>query len=54
MADSFPIVFAQRARREQGVMGREKRGRLSRAFLLPIIPCAPLGRLWETIGDESG
>ena len=41
----FPVVFAKRARREQGVMGREKRRKsLSLAFLLPITPRAPLER----------
>ena len=45
--DLFPVVFAGNARREQGMMGREKRERRSSlclTFLLPITPHTPLER----------
>ena len=45
--DLFPVVFAHNARREQGMMGREKRERRSSlylTFLLPITPHTPLER----------
>ena len=45
--DLFPVVLARNARREQGMMGREKRERRSSlclTFLLPITPHTPLER----------
>ena len=45
--DLFPVVFTRNARREQGMMGREKRERpssLRLTFLLPITPNTPLER----------
>ena len=54
-----PVVFAWRALRKQGVMGREKEGRpslsLSLAFLLPITPLAPLRKYKERqLGTSLG
>ena len=53
--DSSPVVFAKRARREQGVMGKAKEGRLSPSVsLFPITaPRATKERQRETTGDES-
>ena len=36
--DSSPVVYAWRARREQGLMGRQKRGRLKEDSLLRFPP----------------
>ena len=45
--DLSPVVFARNARRQQGMMGREKRERWSSVcltFLLPITLHTPLER----------
>ena len=45
--DLSPVIFARNARRQQGMMGTEKRERWSSlclTFLLPITPHTPLER----------